>query len=371
MSIPAAHLEDWYRERYFTAKIDLGASGVQNYSFAELRRMTGLTPDVLDELVLGDTHSLGGVELREAMAARWAGGDPGRIMATLGSTEALYLVQRALLEPGDEVIVPDPAYASLDAIAEASGCRVRRWRLRPEDGFAPDVDELVRMIGPDTRMVVLNFPHNPTGVTITRDQQLQVMNACEAVGAYLLWDGAFTELALDSRPLPDPAGEYPRAISTGTFSKAYGLPGLRVGWCVAAPEILDRCVRLRDYVTLFLSPLVELVARYAAQHAPEFAAPRLEQAHRNRAVLREWLSAHEEHLVWTEPAGGVTLFPRMRTVADPTAFADRLERERGVVVVPGHCFGHPAHLRLGFGMDPRDLAEGLDALSDALTSDAR
>lgn len=366
MEIALSRLEDWYRERYFTAKIDLGGSGVQNYSFAELREITGLTFDSLDEVVFGDTHSLGGLELREAMARRWAAGDTGRIMATQGSTEALFLVLQALLEPDDEVIVQDPAYPSLHMIAAASGCHLRRWELRHEDGFAPDIDELVGLIGPDTRMVVLNFPHNPTGVTLSREQQLGVINACDAVGAYLLWDGAFTELTYDDPPLPDPALEYVRGISVGTFSKAYGLPGLRVGWCVAAPEVLARCVRLRDYVTLFLSPVVELLARYATEHVPALVGPRREQAKRNRAAMLDWLAQHEEHLSWAKPRGGVTVFPRLHTVADVAGFCDYLERARGVLVVPGACFERPTHLRLGFGMSPEELGEGLGHLSEVL-----
>ena len=366
MELALSKLEDWYRERYFTAKIDLGGSGVQNYSLAELRKITGLTMDSLDKVIFRDTHSLGGIELREAMARRWAGGDSRRIMATQGSTEALYLILRTLLDAGDEVVTQDPAYPSLYMIAAASGCHLRRWELRYEDSFNPDVDQLLRLIRPGTRMVVLNFPHNPTGVTLTREQQLRVINACDAVGAYLLWDGAFTELTYDNPPLPDPALEYARGISVGTFSKAYGLPGLRVGWCIATPDVLDRCVQLRDYVTLFLSPVVELLAYYATEHAPMLAGPRREQAKCNRDVIVQWLSQHEEHFSWTQPTAGVTVFPRLHTVTDITKFCDHLERDRGVLVVPGACFERPRHVRLGFGMPPEELTEGLSHLSEML-----
>ncbi len=182
-------------------------------------------------------------------------------MVTHGSSEAMYLVIHALLRAGDEVVVLDPAYQPLQSIAASVGCRLRHWRLRFERGFAPDIEEAKRLIGPQTRMVIVNFPHNPTGATLSREELRELVAACERVGAYLFWDAAFAEVTYDAPPLPDPALSYERAISLYTLSKAFGLPGLRVGWCVAAPEVLEQCMRLRDYITLHLSPMVELIAR--------------------------------------------------------------------------------------------------------------
>src|SRR5205823_3902939 len=145
-----------------------------------------------------------------------------------------------------------------------------------------------RLLGPRTRMVVVNFPHNPTGASLTPEEQRELLAATERAGAYLVWDGAFSELTYGRPPLPEPV-DFPHAISMGTMSKAYGLPGLRVGWCIAAPAILDRFVRLRDYTTLHLSPLVEFVAQKAMENAELLVGLRLEQARGSLEILARWM----------------------------------------------------------------------------------
>src|SRR5205085_1568196 len=158
----------------------------------EIRQMLGLTEADLDRVVFRDSQSFGEPGLRNAITRRWANGDAERIMVTHGSSEAMFLLMHALLRAGDEVIVIDPAYQPLFAIAG---------------------------------------------------------------------------LVYEQPPLPDPASRYERAISLGTLSKAYGLPGLRVGWCIASPEVLSQCIHLRDYMTLYMSPLIEVIARAAIENA--------------------------------------------------------------------------------------------------------
>ncbi|MBP2473025.1 capreomycidine synthase [Crossiella equi] len=363
--IPAAPLEDWLRERYFTASVDISSSGVENYTLGQVLDLAGADVTSLRELVFRDSHSLGGPELRESLARRFAGGEVAKVMATQGSSEALYLVAHALLGPGDQVVVPSPGYHSPSLLADSIGFTPVVWRLRQRDGFVSNVDELLALIGPDTRAVVANFPHNPTGATITAADLAALVAACEAVGAYLFWDAAFAELTYDQPPLPDPALTWERAISFGTLSKAFGLPGIRVGWCLAAPEVLDACVRRRDYLSLALSPLVEAVARHAVDQADALLAPRLAQARRNRDLVTAW-AAGQSTVDYDRPGGGVTAYPRLTTVPDIEDFAEGLVREHGVLVVPGTAFGQPGHIRLGYGGPTAELETGLARLSAAL-----
>ena len=165
MEVVPAHLEYWMRAYYFDTEIDLSSSGVQNFSFGELRKLFNITPDDLDRIVLHDSRTLGDPELRRAIANRWANGNAERVMATNGSSEANYLVMNSLLEPGDEVVVLDPSYQQLYSIARTIGCKLKHWRLRFENSFRPDLSEARRVIGPQTRMIVVNFPHNPTGAS--------------------------------------------------------------------------------------------------------------------------------------------------------------------------------------------------------------
>ncbi|HEX2091624.1 MAG TPA: capreomycidine synthase [Longimicrobiaceae bacterium] len=370
MLLPPALLENWMRRYYFDTDIDIGSSGVDDYSMVDLRRLLGITEADFDRIVFHDSMTLGGDGLRRALADRWLGGDTTRVMATHGSSEANFLLDHALLRPGDEVVVLDPCYPQLREIAGALGCALKTWPLRPENAFAPDMDEAKRLITSRTRMVVVNFPHNPTGASVTPEEQDALIAACAAVGAYLVWDNAFAELTYDAPPLPEPVLKYERAVSMGTFSKAYGLPGLRVGWCFASPEVLEKLIRVRDYVTLHLSPLVEMIAERAIDRADRLLDERVGLARRNRSVLAAWVEEHRDIVEWTPPAGGVTAFPRLVSVPDVEEFCHRLAREHRVLLVPGNCFGHPEHVRLGFGRSTEALEAGLSRLSQLLQQTA-
>lgn len=369
MKIERAHLEDWMREYYFTSELDIGSSGVQNFSMADLTELVGLRPEDLSRVVFDDSPSCGVQSLRQAIADNWGDGDPEKVLAAHGSSEIIFLIMNALLSKGDEVVVLDPCYHALRNLADSIGCSVKEWRLRFEDGFEPNVEDFKRLVTPKTRMVVVNFPHNPTGATLTAAQQKEFIEAVAASGAYLVWDAAFNELVYESEPLPNPITMYERAIVLGTLSKGYGLAGLRVGWCLAAPELLEQFVHWRDYTTLYLSPLVEKVAERAIENYRVLLDLRLERARKNFEVVARWVEAHREFVDWVRPKGGVTTFVRMHGVADVDEFCRRLGREHGVMVVPGSCFNQPGHMRLGFGGPTDDLEEGLARVSNLLRAD--
>ena len=362
-----ALLEGWMRDYYFETDYDIGSSGVESYSIAQLRELLGITPDEIDGIVFDDSWTLGGPALREAIAARSADGDVSTVMATHGSSEGIYLVMNALLESGDEVVVLDPIYQQYYSIAEAIGCRLKSWPLRAEAGFAADVEEARTLINERTRMVVVNFPHNPTGTSLTPEQQEELIEAAAKVGAYLVWDSAFSELVYDREPLPDPRRRYERAITLGTLSKAYGLPGLRVGWCLAAPDVLERLVQLRDYITLHLSPLVELIAQRVIEQSDILLDIRRRQARTNLDLLVAWAGQHRDDVELTRPHGGVCAFPRLRRMAETESFCRRLAHADRVLLVPGTCFNHPQHVRLGFGGPTEKLREGLARLGKRLS----
>jgi capreomycidine synthase len=366
MNITRALLEDWMRAYYFSCELDIGSSGVENFSLRDVRRLTGLGLDEIDGVVFNDSPSCGSERLRRAIARRWSDGDPERVMATHGSSEVIFLVMSSLLRAGDEVVVLDPCYHALRNLAEAQGCRLKRWSLRYDNGYVADVAEAKALIGPRTRMVICNLPHNPTGASLTTPQFEELLEAVRAAGAYLVWDSALADLVYEGAPLPDPTSRYERAISIGTLSKGYGLAGLRVGWCIAAPELLEGFVHLRDYTTLYLSPLVETIACAAIENGDELLQGRLERARANLGLLTRWVDEHPEFVEWVPPRGGVTAFPRLKQVGDVEAFCHRLAQQ-GVMVVPGSCFDTPEHVRVGFGGDTAQLVEGLARMSRLLT----
>ncbi|WP_033354303.1 capreomycidine synthase [Kitasatospora aureofaciens] len=363
--VERALLEDFLRERYHEADIDISSSGVEPYTMAELRDLLGFDLEQLAAVSLRDSQSAGGDELRELIAARYGLGDAGRVLVGNGSTEAQLLCLAALLEPGDEVVVVEPAYHSLLAPVRARGCRIRRWRLRPEDGFRPNLEELRQLVTSATKAVIVNFPHNPTGVTLTAGELAEFVTIVERRGCYLLWDGAFEDLVFDAPPLAAPT-HYERALCFGTMSKAFGLPGLRVGWGIVPPELVHAAVGVRDYTTLALSPLVEWVAQRALEGAERLIGPHMLTAAANRRLVHGWLSTRPGEVPFPAGGAGVVVFPQLTRVPNTMALCERLMREYRVLLVPGECFGVPGRVRLGFGGTAADLAAGLDALSHLL-----
>lgn len=369
MELPPARLEDWLRDYYFAAEINICSSGVEPYSLRELRELTGVSVGQLDDLIFDDGYSCGAPVVREAIARRWGDGDAAKVMTTCGSNEALYLVLRMLLRPGDEVVVVEPGYHSLVDLAVAQGCEVKRWMLDTDDGgFAASIEDLIPLLSSRTRAIIVNFPHNPTGVTLGQDDMKVLLDRADRVGAYVVWDSAFADLVYDGPSLPEPTTLYERAISMGTMSKSYGLPGLRFGWCIAPPDLLTHCVRLRDYTTLHVSPLVELLALAAIENIDALLTPRQEQARRNRELVRQWVEEQAGEVSLTLPAGGVAGFPRLPNWESCDGLAQALLDDHRVLVVPGSCFNRPQNLRLGFGGPTDDLVEGLARLSSAIAA---
>jgi capreomycidine synthase len=372
MDIALAKLEEWMRDYYHKVDHDIGSSGVRDLTIAELRALCGFELAELDPMIFHDSESYGGTRLRAALADRWADGDAGRMMVTHGSSEAIYLVMHLALEPGDEVIVVDPAYQQLHDIAAARGCRVTQWPLDARAGFAADLSRLRELARSRPRMIVVNFPHNPTGVSITAAEQKELVAIAAEAGAWLVWDHAFGELTYAADPLPLPAQWYERCIAFGTFSKSYGLAGLRVGWCLAPPDLLARMAVLRDYIALYVSPILELFATHAVRNADRIVAMQREHAAGNLRLLREWAAGLPELVRFTPPDGGVTAFVEFPHQPDVVRSCRRLAEQHRVLLVPGACFGdaYRDYARLGFGGTTAELTAGLSLLERVLREDA-
>jgi capreomycidine synthase len=372
MDLAIARLEAWMRDYYHKVDHDIGSSGVRDLTMAEFRALCGFQLAELDPMVFHDSESFGGRRLRAALAERWAGGDVDRVMVTHGSSEAIYLVMQLALEPGEELIVVDPAYQQLYDIAAARGCPVARWRLDPRNGFAPDIAALRELAAGRPRMIVVNFPHNPTGVSITAEQQKELVAIAAEAGAWLVWDHAFGEITYGADPLPLPTEWYERCIAFGTFSKSYGLAGLRAGWCLAPPELLARMALLRDYIALYVSPVLEFFAEQAVRHAERIVAVQREHARANLALLCEWAEGRPELVRFTPPDGGVTTLVELPGQPDVVGSCRRLAEQHRVLLVPGACFGdaYRDYARLGFGGTTAELTAGLSLLERVLREDA-
>ncbi|GAA2988014.1 capreomycidine synthase [Streptosporangium longisporum] len=368
MGLAIAELEEWMRLYYHNVDHDIGSSGVRDLTMGELAAICEFELSELESMRFHDSESFGGSRLRKALADRWTGGEVDPVMVTHGSSEAIYIVMHTVLTPGDEVIVVDPAYQQLYDIAAGVGCRITRWPLDRHNGFAADLDLLRRLAASRPRMIVVNFPHNPTGVSITPEQQRELIEIAEKAGAWLVWDHAFGELTYSADPLPLPFGSYDRCIAFGTFSKSYGLAGLRVGWCLAPPELLSRMALLRDYIALYVSPVLEFFAEKAVRNADRIVSLQREHARANLKTLLHWAGELPDLVRVHPPAGGVSTFVEFPGRPDVTGLCRRLAEQERVLLVPGKCFGDPfaGHARLGFGGTAAELSAGLSGINRLL-----
>jgi aspartate/methionine/tyrosine aminotransferase len=353
---------------YERIRCNLAESSVSDLPLGELGS------EGLDKLLLAYGDHRGHRGLRELVAADGPGTRPDDVLITPGASAALFLIASALLQPGDEVIVARPNYATNVEAPRALGAAVRYLELRYEDGWQVDPGRLAGLVTARTRLVSLTSPHNPTGTCLDEATLREVIRICERHGARLLFDETYREMAY-APPLPVAASLSERAISVASLSKTYGLPGLRIGWLVTRDRALAEMLLAAKELLLITGSIVdeELAFRALSRRAswlPHIRA-RIAAAF---ATTRSWLQA-QEVFEWVEPAGGVVAFPRLREPAayDVARFYAVLNGELGTLVGPGHWFEQPDHaFRLGYGWPaPPELAAGLANLSRAASAARR
>ena len=348
---------EWSKARP-AARFDLATSNILACSVDDL-------PGARDALTFSGSNENGYPPLLDAIAARYGVG-PAQVTTATGTSGANFLVFAALLEPGDEVLVEQPAYDPLLAAARAFGARIVRFERSFDDGYALDPERLERAITPRTRLIVVTSPHNPTGALADGAALRAVGRLAEATGAHVLVDEVYLD-AVDAARRPAAAlGD--AFVTTSSLTKSYGLAGLRCGWALSSAATAERLRRARDVVDGTGSIVAEGLGALAFGQLDRLIDRARQLLAVNAPIVRETLSSRPE-LEWVEPGGGTVAFPRIAGVGDATRFAERLLAERQTAVVPGRFFESPSHFRIGFGGQTAPLRAGLEALSAAL--DAR
>ncbi len=343
---------------------DIAESGIQPLRLADL--LAWDEPGALEcllELPLGYCEARGSVALRSAIAATYTDCDAENVLVTTGAIEANYLLFNVLLDAGDHVIAPYPAYQQLYSVPMAIGCDVSLWEVGPSTGYRYDIDALERLLRPETKLIVVNTPHNPTGAMLSPEELRRVYALAESVGATVLGDEAYRWLAVPSgAPFAPPMYEHgPLGISVGTVSKPFGLPGLRIGWIVAPGETIAACWGARDYVSLSPGKLNDAIAQLAFKHRQRIIKRNTAIISANLAAASSWVDENRAILAWTPPRGGLLALLRYDLPIDSLELADLLANEYGVMLVPGSVFGMERHLRIGIGQDPPVFRAGIAA----------
>jgi aspartate/methionine/tyrosine aminotransferase len=366
MKIEPFALERWMTTYEIKVAYDIAESGIYPLTVHELLEMEPpdtrqVTLDRLLNLRLGYGEACGTHELRSLLADTYDHCTAENILVTTGAIEANFLLFNTLLDPGDHVVAPFPAYQQLYSVARAIGCEVDLWRILPETGFSYDVDDLERLLRPTTRLIVINTPHNPTGAMLSAADLQRVYALAESVGARVLSDEAYRWLSMPGgEPLPPPFYNLgPLGISVGTLSKPFGLPGLRLGWMAAPADIISRCWGMRDYVSLSPGKLNDALAILALRHRDQIVARNHRIVAENLARAQTWIDGHGGLLSWTPPRAGLLALLRYNLDIPSLELANKLAEEYGTMLAPGSAFGIEHSLRIGIGQTPEIFAAGL------------
>lgn len=345
---------------------NLSESGVHPLSVRELIG-DGAALDALLDGALIYTQTNGTPALRETIAARYPGATPAHVQVTNGGSEANFVVTWHLVEPGDEVVVQTPAYLQTAGLVRAFGGVVREWPMTLDAAtsrWRVDLSALETLVGPKTRAIVICTPNNPTGARLTAADLDGIAAIADRGGAWIVSDEIYRGAELDGVEAPSMWGRSRRAIVTSGLSKAYGLPGLRVGWAVGPPDLVEALWTCHDYTTIAPGALSDRLAQLAlADGTRERLLARTRRIlDTNVPLVDRWLRTSGLPFTWTLPDAGAFVFARYALPLSSTALVTRLREEESVLVVAGDHFGMDGYLRLGCGEDADYVAEGLNRL---------
>jgi aspartate/methionine/tyrosine aminotransferase len=333
---------------------------------------------------LGYPQTNGTLALRRSIAEIYRGATADHVQVTNGGSEANCISLLHLVEPGDDVVMMTPNYMQVRGLSRALGASVVPWPLVCDADAAtprwrPDLELLAALVTARTRLILICNPNNPTGARLTDEELTGICRIADRTGAWVLSDEIYRGAEIDGDDTPTVFGRYDRAIVTSGLSKAYGLPGLRIGWVVSTPALIDELWGVHDYTTIAPGGVNDCLAQIAlgSSRRTRLIARTRGILRTNYPILKKWIEHRSNQLFHIAPEAGAIAFVRYAHAINSTELIERLRDEKGVLVVPGDHFEMDGYLRIGFGTDPTHLngslnqiAELLDTLPGAF-SDAR
>jgi aspartate/methionine/tyrosine aminotransferase len=367
MNLKPFKLERYFAKHEFTAKILLCSSDCDSLSLSELLSYASEAElEAWNNIKLGYTETQGTPNLRLAIAQHYSNIKIGElIIASPG--ELSFAFMHSALRSGDHIICMFPAYQSLYEIAETIGCEVTFWTPN-RDGWHFDVGDLAGLIRKNTKAIIVNFPHNPSGFVPDQESILKLIDLCRSRDLILFSDEMYRRLTLaNDWEIPPLCDLYENAISLWGMSKGFGLAGLRVGWlALKNKELLQQILAFKDYLSLCTSPVTELLTTIALSNADKLLTENVNRIATNYSLFTEFQSEHRNVFGKTKLQGGTTALVPLLTSGTSEAFCDTLVASAGIMLLPSEVFGLPSgFVRIGFGR--KNFPEGLSLLDNFLT----
>lgn len=352
-----------------TVEYNLSESGVHPILLKDLLADDPKHIQRLLETDLNYPYVNGIPELRENIASLYDGATPENVLVTVGAIEANYITTRTLLSPGDEMALMLPNYMQIWGIAKNHGYNLKTFHLREDRGWAPDLDELRDIVSPGTKLIAVCHPNNPTGYILTETEMDHIVSIADRVGAWILSDEVYRGAERErEQETPSFFGRYDKVVAMGSMSKAYGLPGLRIGWAVGPVDLIDEIWARHEYVAISATMLSNKLAAIAL--SPE-VRPRIIQRTRDYIrkgfpILKQWMDGHENIFSLTPPQAAAIAYVRYHLDINSTEFMERLLKEKSTLIVPGDHFGMDHFVRISFGLPPNYLVSALDRIHELI-----
>src|SRR5258706_2426927 len=339
---------------------DMSESGVRPLTLRELMAMGFDLESVLD-IPLGYSQSNGTLELREILTQQYPGATVDHIQVTNGTSEANYMIALNLLRPGDGFALEVPNYMQLWGVPRSLSADTRTFRLRLDRGWEPDWSEFNRAVAPGTKLIYVSNPNNPTGAVLSDDAMKRMVDRCDEVGAYLIADEVYLGAEISRERTKSFWGMSDRVIVTSGLSKAYGIPGVRIGWMVGPPKMMAETWAQHDYITICPNKISDHIARTAVEPANRercYARTRT-LLQNNLEIAREWIASFNGFLEWREPEAGAIALVKYNSKIPSAELAERMRTQQNPLVVPGAYLGLEGYLRIWLGGKEDYLREGL------------
>ena len=367
MQIQPFELERWQSVWENKVELNISESGVHPLTTSELVPGAAILQKILD-VPQYYPQTNGSEELRSRIAELYPGAKAENILVTCGGSEANFIATWALLEPADEIVFMMPNYMQIAGLARAFGATVKPLWLREELQWGIDIDELPRLIGPKTRLIAICNPNNPTGSVLKKEEREAIVAAAEKVGAWIVADEVYRGAEFDGAMTTSFWGGYDRILCTAGLSKAYSLPGLRTGWVVGAPKMVERLWGYHDYTSIGPSMLTDRLASVALEPARRawILNRTRETLLRNYPALQAWLKSHADSFSHVPPKAGAIAWAGLRRGQNSAQMAEQLREKKSVLLVAGEQLGMESFVRFGFGGDPEHLRKALVRIDEWL-----
>ena len=360
-------IESYLTEHEHNVSYNYSESGVHPLKLGDFCDLADMDINELANTELDYPNVRGNISLRENIARLYPGSDVPDILVTIGASESNYLVAKTLLSPGDEVVTLQPAYLQLPGNALNNGIKINTVELIEERNWALNIEQLQKSVNSKTKIISIINPNNPTGHILTEDEMQAIIDSASKVGAWIVADEVYAGTERGEREVtPSFWGKYDRVIAINSMSKAYGMPGLRIGWVVAPQEIQPKLQLRHEYTTISATMLGNIITNVALD--PKVRPKLTERARKLINVgfdtLMDILSEHKEIYSVVPPQASAMCIVRFNLPISSLDFVDRLVKEKSTLVVPGNCFGLDHHFRCSSALPESYLREGISKINE-------